>query len=115
VRWATFWATLKQTYPVTLSYAAVLPDGLFSNQKDPNLWKIWRVWQWKILVYFMSIWSIFRPFGIFYGHLYIFPRFGSFLPVWVHFIFPRFGTFYPVLVCSAKKNLATLIRSHHYG
>jgi hypothetical protein len=38
-----------------------------------------------MLVYFMDIWSIFRPFDIFYGHLryfvvirrYIFPRVGK--------------------------------------
>jgi hypothetical protein len=51
--------------------------------KNPNLGKFWRVLQWKILVYFMIIWSILRPLEIFYGHLvyfvanwYISPRFG---------------------------------------
>jgi hypothetical protein len=29
----------------------------------------WRVLQWTMLVYFMAIWSILRPFGIFCGHL----------------------------------------------
>jgi hypothetical protein len=39
-------------------------------------------------MYFMAIWSILWPFGIFYGHLvYIFP----------------------VLVCCTKENLATLV------
>jgi hypothetical protein len=31
----------------------------------------WRVLQWKMLVYFMDIWSILRPFDIFYGHLVV--------------------------------------------
>jgi hypothetical protein len=30
--------------------------------KNPNLGKFWRVLQWKILVYFMTIWSILRPY-----------------------------------------------------
>jgi hypothetical protein len=34
------------------------------------------VLQWKTLVYFMYAWSILRPFGIFYGHLVYFSRFG---------------------------------------
>jgi hypothetical protein len=38
-----------------------LPDGIFSDQKV----KIWRVFQWKMLVYFMAIWSILWPFGLF--------------------------------------------------
>jgi hypothetical protein len=50
--------------------------------KNPNSGKFWRVLQWKMLVYFMSIWSILRPLEIFYGPLvyfvviwYIFPPF----------------------------------------
>jgi hypothetical protein len=43
---------------------------------------------------FMTIWSILRPIGIFYGHLVYF------LVVWYIF---------PVLVCCTKKNLATLV------
>jgi hypothetical protein len=47
---------------------------------------------WKILVYFMTIWSIFQPLEIFYGHLVYF------LVIWYIF---------PVLVFRTKKNLAT--------
>jgi hypothetical protein len=46
--------------------------------KNPNLGKFGRVLRWKMLIYFMSIWSILRPFGIGYGILvctYV-PRFG---------------------------------------
>jgi hypothetical protein len=60
-----------------------LPDGLFSNQNNPNLDKFRRVLQWKMLVYVAYICYILRPFGIFYGHLvylvaiwYIFSSFG---------------------------------------
>jgi hypothetical protein len=50
----------------------------------PNMGKFWRVMQWKMPVYVMAIWSIFWPFGIFYGtlvyvfcgHLVHFPRSG---------------------------------------
>jgi hypothetical protein len=63
--------------------------------KNPNLGKFWRVLQWKVLVYFMEIWSILWPFGrhilcpfdIFYGYLVYFSR----------------------LVCCTRKNLAALL------
>jgi hypothetical protein len=42
------------------------------------------------IMYYMAIWSILRPFGIFCGHLVYF------MVIW--YIFSRFG----------KKNLATL-------
>jgi hypothetical protein len=32
--------------------------------KNPNLGKFWKVLQWKILVYFTTIWSILRPLEI---------------------------------------------------
>jgi hypothetical protein len=51
--------------------------------KNPNLGKFWRVFQWKMLVYFVAIWFILRPFGIVCARLvyfmvscYIFHRFG---------------------------------------
>jgi hypothetical protein len=42
----------------------------------------------------MTIWNIFQPFGLAYGHL------ESFVVIW--YIFSRFGMF------GKKKNLATL-------
>jgi hypothetical protein len=51
--------------------------------KNPNLGKFWRVLLWKILVCFMTIWSILRPLEIYYGHLVYF------VVIW--YIFPRFG------------------------
>jgi hypothetical protein len=75
---------------------AGLPDGIFYSQ-NPNLCIFWRVIQWKMLVYFMAIWSILQPFGIFCFFGYI---------LWWFRIFP------PVLVCCTKKNLATLVWRH---
>jgi hypothetical protein len=40
----------------------------------------------KDVVYFMAIWYILWPFGIFSGHLVYF------MAIW--YIFPRFGTMY---------------------
>jgi hypothetical protein len=64
--------------------------------KNPNLGKFRRVLQWKMLVYFMDIWSTFRACVIFYGHLVYVPSFWYILPI---------------LVCCNKKNLATLNES----
>jgi hypothetical protein len=55
-----------------------LPDGIFSNQKS-QFGYFWRVLDWKMSVYFSTIWPILRQCFIFYDHLvieYIFPRFG---------------------------------------
>jgi hypothetical protein len=48
--------------------------------KNPNLGKFWRGLQWKILVYFMTVWFILRPLEIFYGHLVYFCPFWYFVP-----------------------------------
>jgi hypothetical protein len=62
--------------------------------KNTNLGKFWRVLQWKMLEYFIAIWSIFYrhlvyfvaiwyvlwPFGIFYGYLVYFPPFWYVVP-----------------------------------
>jgi hypothetical protein len=56
--------------------------------KNPNLGKFWRV-----LAYFMTIWSILRPLKIFYDHSVYF------VVIWYIF---------PVLVSCSNKNLATL-------
>jgi hypothetical protein len=67
--------------------------------------------QW-MFVHFMAVWSIIRPFGIFYGHLVY--------SIVIWYIFTHFDTcpmknlatqrltaqFFPVLVFCAKKNLA---------
>jgi hypothetical protein len=34
------------------------------------------------LLYFLVIWTILRPLGIFYGHLVILKSFGTFFPHW---------------------------------
>jgi hypothetical protein len=33
------------------------------------LGKFWRALEWKMLVYFMTMWNILRPFAIIYGCL----------------------------------------------
>jgi hypothetical protein len=48
--------------------------------KNPNLGKFRRVLLWKILVYFMTIWSILRPLEIFCGNLVYFSPFWYFGP-----------------------------------
>jgi hypothetical protein len=51
-----------------------------SHTKNPNLGIFWRALEWKLLVFFMAIWFILQPFGIFCSFLvcfeviwYIFP------------------------------------------
>jgi hypothetical protein len=87
-----------------------LPDGIFSNYKNPYLGKFWWVLQWKMLghfiaiwpfyghlVYFVAIWPSLRPFGLFCGHFGIFcghfgifcSHFGIFCGYLVYF--SRFG------------------------
>jgi hypothetical protein len=56
-----------------------------------------------MLVYFMAIWYILRPFDIFYGHLIYFTAIWNIL-----LILSSFGIFFSVLGCCAKRNLATL-------
>jgi hypothetical protein len=51
--------------------------------KNPSLGKFWRVLQWKMLVYFMTI-------GLFYGN------WKYFIPIW--YILWSFGIFFPVWV-----------------
>jgi hypothetical protein len=58
----------------------------FFKTKNPNLNEFWRALQWKMLVYVMVIWSILRPFGVFYDHLVHF--------VFIWYIFPTFGIMY---------------------
>jgi hypothetical protein len=54
--------------------------------KIPILGKFWRVLQWNILVYFITISSILLLLEIFYGHLVYF------VVIW--YIFARFGILY---------------------
>jgi hypothetical protein len=62
--------------------------------KNPNLGTFWRVLQWKILAYFMIIWSILRQY---------------FRAIW--YILWFFGIFFPILVFCTKENLATTEKS----
>jgi hypothetical protein len=58
----------------------------YFQTKNPNLGKLWRALQWKMLVYFMAIWSILWLVGICCGQLVYFKV------VW--YIFPHFGMLY---------------------
>jgi hypothetical protein len=55
---------------------------VYLRSKNPNFGTFFNALEWKVLVYFKTIW-VFRPF--FYEHVHI-----------------------PVLVCFSKKNLAIL-------
>jgi hypothetical protein len=61
--------------------------------KNPNLGKFLRALDGKMLIYFMAIWNILRPFGKFCDHL-------------VHFVLIWY--IFPFLVSCTNKNLATL-------
>jgi hypothetical protein len=54
--------------------------------QNPNMGKIWRALEWKMLLYFMTIWKIFRSFGIIY----------RFIAVW--YSLWSFGIFFQFLV-----------------
>jgi hypothetical protein len=69
-------------------------------QKNLDLNKFWRLLQWNMLVYYMSIGSVLLLFGIFCGRLVYFVAIWNIL--WL------LGIFYLVLVSCTKKNLATL-------
>jgi hypothetical protein len=65
--------------------------------KHPNLGKFYRVLQWKMLLYFMTVGSILRPLVYFVAICYILWLFGRYI--------------FPVLVYCTNKNLAALVRS----
>jgi hypothetical protein len=56
----------------------------YFQTKNLDLGKFWR--QWKMFVYYKSIWSILRLFGIVWDHLVYF------IVIWYNF--PRFGMLY---------------------
>jgi hypothetical protein len=63
---------------------------VYFQTKYPNVSKFWRVKQWKMSVYFMAIWYILWPFGIFYDHL-------VYVMAFWYILWP-FGIFYGLLV-----------------
>jgi hypothetical protein len=75
-----FWTNWK---PAAGSFSGRVARWLYFQTQNRNLGTLSRVLQWKMLVYFMDIWSILSPLDIFYGHMvymvviwYNFPRFG---------------------------------------
>jgi hypothetical protein len=71
----------------------------YLKTQSANLGKFWRVWQWKMLVYYIAIWSILMPFGMFYCHL-----------VYLVANWYILRLVYIFLVCFTMNNLATLSR-----
>jgi hypothetical protein len=63
---------------------------VYFQTKNPNLGKFWRALELKMLVYFVVIWNILRPFDILYGH-YV----GNVVVIW--HIFHRSG-----ILCQEK-------------
>jgi hypothetical protein len=94
---------------------------VYFQTKTLNLGKFWRVLQRKLLVYFVAIWSILRPFGIFFCHSvylwYIFPRFGmlhqekSGNPAWHLLIVTQYDTHF---LLSSSKPLAFSVYQPKY-
>jgi hypothetical protein len=56
------------------------------HTKNPNLGKFWNALDWKMLIYFATIWNISRTFGIFQDHMVPF--------VFIWYIFSGFGIMY---------------------
>jgi hypothetical protein len=75
---------------------------VYFQTKNPALGKFWRTLEWKMLVYFVTIWNILRPFGIIYGrlvkvvcgNLVYFYQFGMFGPrkIWQPCFYQSKGT-----------------------
>jgi hypothetical protein len=68
-----------------------LPDGFFSDKKYQFGCTLWSTLEWKMLLYFLVIWIILRPLGIFYGHLVYFHPLWYIVPskiwqLWLHII-----------------------------
>jgi hypothetical protein len=42
---------------------------VYFQTKNPNFGKFLRALEWKMLIYFMTIWNILWPYGIIYGRL----------------------------------------------
>jgi hypothetical protein len=65
--------------------------------QNPNLGKFWRALEWKMFVYFMTIWNNLRPFDIIYGRLV------KFVVIWYIF---------PILVCLDQEKSGNPERRH---
>jgi hypothetical protein len=61
-------ASLKDLFTRNTNFVSSgLPDAIFP--KNPNLGQFSRALEWKMFVYYLVIWNILRPFGIFHGNL----------------------------------------------
>jgi hypothetical protein len=64
----TLLPSLRIGFQFAFAAAAGWPDGLFQT-KNPNLGNFGRALEWKMLVYFMTVGNVLRPFGLTYGRL----------------------------------------------
>jgi hypothetical protein len=67
------------------SLEAWLPDDIYKyvfTTKNPNLGTFWRASEWKMLIYFVVVWYILWPFGIFGGRLVYFAVLVYFVVFW---------------------------------
>jgi hypothetical protein len=82
------WKMSRWTHQRTTTYVCTRVARWFVfKPKVPVLGKFGRVLQWKILVDFMTIWSMLLLLEIFYGHFVYF--------VFIWYILPRFWYFEP--------------------
>jgi hypothetical protein len=57
---------------MTLSNGPCVDQGcqmVYFQTKNLNLGKFGRAMEWKMLVYYMTIWNDLRPFSVIYDHL----------------------------------------------
>jgi hypothetical protein len=45
---------------------------VYFQTQNPNFGKFGMALEFKVLLYFMTLWNILRPFGIIFGHLVYF-------------------------------------------
>jgi hypothetical protein len=90
-----------------------LPDGLCIFKPKIPIWVNFRgrYVDWKMLIYFLAIWSFLLSYGIFLMTIwYILCSFGKFVSIW--YILCPFDTFFRFWYhACTEKNLATLLAS----
>jgi hypothetical protein len=83
---AIFWSAENRSWRQLRVTCRAARWYMYFQTKNPNLDKFCRVMQWKMVVYYMAVWSILRPYVILGGHLVYF------VVIW--YIFLRFGILY---------------------
>jgi hypothetical protein len=80
--------------------------------KNPNFGKFWRALEWKMLIYFMTIKSILRPFGIIMAVWYSLWSFGIYSPRFWYIVSRKIwqpcsfeGAIFPIFECQVKVSI----------